>query len=166
MNVGSRGIVFEIDPNKNKVWEYIIPLFGDFPGTQGQNINSNSNFRAYKYAPDFPGFAGLDLTAGETIELGENPLACTFVVTSIENEALVEMEINYLPSSGTIQIHNPQIKQASFSLVDLMGRQLLNVSINELMHTVEVPTQWTGIYLIHIQTPNGGVYTEKIFLKG
>ena len=164
LNAGSPGIIFEIAPNKDKVWEYVIPLYGDFPGTQGQNINNNSTFRAYKYAPDFPGFAGLDLTAGETIEFGENPLACTFL-TSIENESLVEMDINYQPSSRTIQIHNPQIKQAHFSLVDLMGRQLLNVAINDLMHTVEVPTQWTGIYFIHIQTPNGGLYTEKIFLK-
>jgi len=145
-------------------WEY-----GDQPS---ENFYSaflsnaqRSNFRAYKYAPDYPGFEGLDLTAGETIELGENPLACTFVITSIENEALVEMEINYQPNSGTIQIHNPQINQANFSLVDLMGRQLLNVSINDVMHTVEVSTQWTGIYFIHIKTPNGGLYTEKIFLK-
>jgi len=164
LNVGSRGIIFEIDANRDKVWEYIIPLFGDTPGTQGQNISSNSNFRAYKYAPNFSGFAGLDLTPGETIEIGENPLACTFL-TSIENEALVEMDIHYQPSSGTIQIHNPQRQQADFSLVDLMGRQLLNVPINDLMHTVEVPTHSTGIYFIHIKTADGGIYTEKVFLK-
>ena len=140
------------------------PFVWRCPRHTGQNINNNSNFRAYKYAPNFPGFAGLDLTPGETIEIGENPLACTFV-TSIENEALVEMEINYQPSSRTIQIHNPQRQQANFSLVDLMGRQLLNVPINDLMHTIEVPTQWTGIYFIHIKTANGGIYTEKVFLK-
>jgi len=165
LNAGSPGTIFEIDPSKNKAWEYIIPLFGDTPGIQGQNINNNSNFRAYKYAPDFPGFEGLDLTAGESIEIGENPLECTFIISSTENESLVEMEINYQPSSGTIQIHNPQLQQASFSLVNLMGRQLMNLTIHDLMQTVEVPTQLTGIYFVHIKTPDGGLYTEKIFLK-
>lgn len=91
INSGSPGNIFEINPNREIVWEYEIPLFGDFPATQGQNVNNNSNFRAYKYVNDYKGFDGINIVVGDPIE--NNPSDCE-VLVGIE-ESLTEIQIYY-----------------------------------------------------------------------
>jgi len=58
------GHLFEITPDGEVVWEYVNPM-----GTQGaldylkdSQGNANAVFRAYRYGPDHPAFAGKDLT--------------------------------------------------------------------------------------------------------
>jgi hypothetical protein len=90
---GIIGYLFEVTPQKEVVWEYNDPVRGDWgpsiPGAKGYpgklnfkaawpqpptgEMNADppdggSVFRAYRYGPDFPGFAGKDLTPGSTIE--------------------------------------------------------------------------------------------------
>ena len=84
VNPGSTGVIFEIDADRNKVWEYVIPLYGDSPALQGGNVSNNSTFRAYRFGPDFPGFEGVDLTAGPTIELGNDMNNCMLAVNTDE----------------------------------------------------------------------------------
>ena len=54
---GAHGRIFEVTPTGQIVWEYISPFFeADRNGSQ-----SNATFRAHRYAPDYPAFAGRDL---------------------------------------------------------------------------------------------------------
>ncbi len=67
--VGAHGIIFELDKSGKRVWEYINPVlsqkaklkklekWNSLPGP-----GANMMFRAYKYPPDFPAFAGKDLS--------------------------------------------------------------------------------------------------------
>ncbi len=69
---GTKGKFFEIDPNGEIVWEYINPEKSD--GTivnQGEEPVSNI-FRALRYSPDYPAFAGRPLIPGNPIELNFN----------------------------------------------------------------------------------------------
>ena len=78
---GPKGEFFEIDSDGNKLWNYITPLDGDGPMSQGEappsggggggpgGASANLVFRAERYAPDFPGFTGKNLLPGPTIEL-------------------------------------------------------------------------------------------------
>ena len=74
---GSRGTFFEVTSEDEIVWLYINPVSvngplnqGDpvqsIPGNQGSTINV---FKIRRYAPDFPGFEGHDLTPGDPIEI-------------------------------------------------------------------------------------------------
>ena len=78
---GADGRVFEVAPDGTERWRYILPLDNGGRMNQGENPPSggggggpgggfpNTVFRAERYAPDFPGFAGRDLTPGPQIEI-------------------------------------------------------------------------------------------------
>ena len=72
---GMHGTFFEVTPAGKTVWKYINPMARNRPLHQGESvpiieeIPANEVYRAYRYAPDYPGLQGLDLTPGETIEL-------------------------------------------------------------------------------------------------
>lgn len=51
---GMQGRLFEVTPEGEVVWEFVSPFFG-YEARWG---NVNLVFRAYRYAPDFPGFQG------------------------------------------------------------------------------------------------------------
>jgi len=81
---GANGIVFEVTPQKQVVWQYNFPAFnappaagaraggpaarGAAPRGGGAANNARSIFRAYRYGPDFPGLKGKTLTPGKPIE--------------------------------------------------------------------------------------------------
>lgn len=58
---GAPGILFEVTPDGEVVWQYNNAVGG------GRG-NSRNVFRAYRFAADFPGLAGRDLTPGEPME--------------------------------------------------------------------------------------------------
>ena len=72
---GVHGTLFEVTPAGKTVWKYVNPMTGNGPLLQGESVPiikemlANHMFRAYRYAPDYPGLQGLDLTPGEPIEL-------------------------------------------------------------------------------------------------
>ena len=77
---GVHGTLFEVTPAGKIVWKYINPRIGKGPLRQGESVPletvrpgvespGNLVYRAYRYAPDYPGLQGLDLTPGEPIEL-------------------------------------------------------------------------------------------------
>ena len=76
---GARGTIFEVTPAGKTVWKYVNPTNSYGPLRQGEPVPleqarrgegpANQVYRAYRYAPDYPGLQGLDLTPGEPIEL-------------------------------------------------------------------------------------------------
>ena len=89
---GASGTLFEVTPKGNVVWKYINPVSRQHPGTPDsrparpaadnrgkpddgpgrrngpKDEPTNTVFRAYRYAPDYPGLTGKDLTPGEKLE--------------------------------------------------------------------------------------------------
>lgn len=65
---GLHGAFFEVTPAGEVVWRYINPVNIDGPVYQGDSITNNSVFKIWRYPPDYPGFAGRDLTPGDPIE--------------------------------------------------------------------------------------------------
>ena len=71
----SHGQVIEIDSDGEIVWEFVNPAArggliaqGDPPGPEGVSYYSrNLLSRVHKYSPDYPGFAGKDMTPGERL---------------------------------------------------------------------------------------------------
>ncbi len=62
---GTWGLIFEVTPAGEIVWKYRNPLRGK-PGPRQDR--RHMVFQAQRYAPDYPGLAGQDLTPGKTIE--------------------------------------------------------------------------------------------------
>ena len=95
INEGTEGRFFEVTTQRRIVWEYRNPVVGRGPSgilRQGQRppinqqirglkipgVFTNLVFRAYRYGPEFSGFAGRDLTAGAPIELQRAAVATAF----------------------------------------------------------------------------------------
>ncbi len=79
---GTRGTIFEVTPAGKTVWKYANPATSDGILRQGVPLEqqgddgewpANQLYRAYRYAPDYPGLQGLDLTPGAPIELYDTP---------------------------------------------------------------------------------------------
>ena len=76
------GNVFQVTPDGKLVWQYVYPMDGNAPLKQGEEpsisaqwagdtLANNIVYRAYWYAPDYPGLQKYDLTPGATIEIYE-----------------------------------------------------------------------------------------------
>jgi len=78
---GPQGSFFEVNAATQTVWRYVCPLVNGEPLPQGhQPPAANQVFRATRYATDYDGLAGHDLTTHGTIELPPNaPFAVTDV---------------------------------------------------------------------------------------
>lgn len=64
------GEFYEVDPDGEVVWLYVNPVGPSGVLTQGDDPNGLQNaFRCSRYAPDFAGFKGRDLTPTGPIEL-------------------------------------------------------------------------------------------------
>jgi hypothetical protein len=73
---GVVGHLFEITPTGEMVWQYVNPMVrggilaqGELPGKDMRGHLWNAVFKVHRYAPDYPGLAGRDLTPKGVIEL-------------------------------------------------------------------------------------------------
>jgi hypothetical protein len=73
---GVHGTLFEVTSDKEIVWLYVNPVLNTGPMTQGDEIpldhrghQYNAVFKIQRYATDYPGLVGRDLTPGDPIEL-------------------------------------------------------------------------------------------------
>ena len=74
--VGVIGHLFEITPEGEMVWQYVNPMVrggilaqGELPRKDMRGHLWNAVFKVHRYAPDYPGLAGRDLTPKGVIEL-------------------------------------------------------------------------------------------------
>jgi hypothetical protein len=67
---GFSGTIFEVTPENEVVWKYNVPI--DFKPGRGTMLffggSRNPVFRAYRYAPTYPGLANRELKPGITID--------------------------------------------------------------------------------------------------
>lgn len=93
---GATGHLFEVALDGTVVWDYVNPEgnFGISP--QGVNPQQNTLFRAPRYAPDFPGFEGKDLTPGDPLE-GPSTFACTLFPEPDDSSSSVLPAIQHAP---------------------------------------------------------------------
>jgi hypothetical protein len=72
---GRSGHFFEVTPDGTVVWDYVNPVFQDGRVTQGDPVpTTNQVFKIRRYPPDYPAFAGKDLTPGGPLESFNPPL--------------------------------------------------------------------------------------------
>jgi hypothetical protein len=67
---GFSGTIFEVTPEREVVWKYNVPI--DFKPGRGTMLffggSLNPVFRAYRYAPTYPGLSNRELKPGMTID--------------------------------------------------------------------------------------------------
>ncbi len=72
---GPAGNFIEVTSSGELVWNYVSPVTNSGATTQGTPpVGGNSVFRSPRYAPDYAGFTGVDLTPGDPIEQYTRPI--------------------------------------------------------------------------------------------
>ncbi len=162
INAGSPGNIFEVNLNKEIVWQYIIPLFGDTPATQGGNVSNNGNFRAYKFPKDFSGFQDIDIIPGDPIENDNNPLQDCNEVNSIAQINHTTFDISQKEELISIQSNEQNWNLGFYTIQGLpIHLHYCKTKDYQFLHHVKVP----GIYFLTIQTQSGQNFTKKLFLQ-
>ena len=145
---GINGRIFEIDPNENMVWEYIIPVNNNTGAiaTQGDDAGSfaNATFRAIKYPLDYAAFTSRDLTPGSPIELNPDLTPCnTLNITDFSFN-----NINIYPNPvSDILIIESTLKIDNIELYTILGSKVVSISNT---NTIDLSTLNSGLYLIKI----------------
>jgi hypothetical protein len=149
---GTGGHLLEVTPEGQTVWEYIVPVAGNAPATQGQILQTNDVFRAYRFAADSPELAGLDLTPGEPIELEPLDYDCALPDTATSTSQAPGGDVRAFPNPFTDQLllELPPGDGFTVEVMDARGRPL--VRLDQASDQVILPTpQWpAGLYIARI----------------
>lgn len=146
---GLPGHVFEIDSSDNVVWQYKIPISAPgTPYTQGDVVTSvKSLFLMKRYASDYIGFDGQDLTPGVQIEL--NPSTCTSIAGI---EELANNEYHIYPNPATDYLELTQLNpDFEVSVTDGLGRLLYTFETNKSDFRIDCSEWKSGIYYLRHQ---------------
>lgn len=97
---GTHGVLVEVNPSKEIVWEFVNPVVlegvlkqGQTPTLDVRGHQYNAVFKVRRYAPDYPGLQGKDLTPrGTLVEGDEVPVEppSTTTSTPIPSDLVVE----------------------------------------------------------------------------
>lgn len=166
VNEGQPGRIFELDENKNVIWQYINPVGKDNTVfSQGQNPINNYVYKAEIIYPDHPGLSGRTLIPGESVE--RNPLPLPSIcnnVTSINNTSMENISIFPNPFNEFFSISlDKNIPDAGIMVYDVFGKLVyekqLNIAINQNYSLqIDIPK---GIYFINLIDNSNNNFTYK-----
>jgi len=158
---GQLGQLFEVNQDKEKVWEYINPVLGPFISEQGEVNPESTVFSTERYSLDFPGIP-------ESVNLG-NPIEqfsdyeCTITLEEVNvvDRGLDDVKLYANPVDEIIQIRNPLFYNLDCSVYDLYGRQVIPTFTSNEMNIQISNNLRSGYYLLKVS--NKKLNAENIF---
>ncbi len=128
---GMKGRIFEVTPEGDIVWEYVNPVVRSGPLAWNEEIppfspgnerQQNTVFRAYRYASDYPGLEGQDLTPKGPVERMSTPIEG--VDEAPRGFALHQNWPNPFNSSTSISFSIPQRSRVRLTIYNAIGQQV------------------------------------------
>ncbi|MBN1757538.1 MAG: aryl-sulfate sulfotransferase, partial [Chitinispirillaceae bacterium] len=170
---GPQGTLWEVDSEKDIVWKYLSPVTSSGITQQGQNpgggmgMSPNQCFRAYRYAPDFAGFAGKNIKPPATPLEGGNlitvePGKVVNVSTSgdVHVPEIFSLSSHTNPTSATaINITIPRNTDVAVKIYNADGREVATL-VNQYLSTGNYSFPWNanglagGMYFVRLVTKN------------
>ncbi len=159
---GIQSTVFEVNAANEIVWQYVNPVRSGGGGveTQGaENPNGSLLFRFNRYAPDFEGFQGKELTPGEFIELEPDGQLCPDFV-SMQDVFLNSIKVYPNPAQYELIIEHEQPLQ-SIVLYNAAGEKVTELQTSNIQMKLPVQNMEPGYYLLVI----GNDIFKKIIIQ-
>lgn len=153
---GSVGNFFEINSEKEIVWNYVNPVsnIGGEILSQGDEAASNTTFRAIKYAKDYDAFQGKKIEIQDPIELNFNLNPCNSL--SVKNNSL-ENEISIYPNPSN-DIFNLNIIVDTVVVFNNFGKQIISI---KKTNKIDLNNYASGIYFVKINLESN-IIVKKI----
>jgi len=133
---GTWGRFFEVTNEGELVWLYVNPVIGSGPMYYEDPIPGTQNwaFRVYRYAPDYPGFEGRDLTPGDPIELYPTSIEEINLDLVPKQFELYQNYPNPFNPSTKIKFAIPTDEFVNLIIYNVLGKTI-TILVNEQMHT-------------------------------
>jgi hypothetical protein len=171
------GRFFEVMPDTSVVWRYVNPMIDSVALHQGDTVpgSANAAFRAPRYASDYPGLAGRDLTPGYPIERYASPSLSIASPDSAHHCPGASLSASPCPSRGRVVIgyRTPVEGHVRVSVYSLLGAETRTLvdGCRPAGHQVIIWDGTTdsgnrigpGVYVCRLSSP-GGCATEKVLL--
>lgn len=145
--VARQGRIFEINNSGELVWEYLTPMRGGIPISQGDilNLSDNFTFSARKYPVNYPAFDGKDMSPKGYIELNpsENCLSTSTTIISNELSVFPNPAVDYIDISSSIS--------SKVKIMDIMGRVEKETNIGIGKSTIDISNFNRGLYFMVFQ---------------
>ena len=161
---GRLGYSFELTPNNDIVWEYITPLRGGSPATQGDTltINNNLTFRMKRYPADFAAFDGKDLSAKGWIELEPDSTYCDQLTSTEEILDQTAYKVFPNPTSDLLTIEWDGMFYANIQIYNAIGQRVASFDKCSGGRKYLSTSAWTeGVYFVTID----GQYSRKVVIQ-
>ncbi|MCP4551983.1 MAG: T9SS type A sorting domain-containing protein [Bacteroidetes bacterium] len=165
---GVTGTFFEVNENKDIVWEYINPVNDNGPINQNTTAENNNVFRCTRYAPDYLGLKNKDLSSQGYIESGST-FTCDLYSVGISNTELDNIKYKIYPNPA-----NNYIKLSTIDIPDVdLKVEIFNVNgqclIKEFFKSdnaelrIDVSSLNNGIYFINVSNGSDN-WLEKLIV--
>jgi hypothetical protein len=128
----TKGRFWEVTADSQVVWRYMCPEVsaGDSIMYQGDTVShgpvgwESNSFRAVRYAPNYPGLAGHDLTPGYPVELYRTRQNAGVAQTPLAGGVSIGLAVGPNPfgRSATIRVSLPRAAQAKLAIYSADGR--------------------------------------------
>jgi len=153
---GDDGRIFEINSEKEIVWEYVSPIqFGNVMSVEDTLLpfvsgTANACFRATKYAPDYPGLSGYSLIPYWPIEQGYlEPYSCSGYKQT-NNFGFVSIDVFPNPVSNELTVSFDQLKEYTIRLFDSNGSMVYDNTRKTDRESLDMSTFSQGMYFLQI----------------
>ena len=161
---GSKGQFFEVDHDGNIVWKYVSPVSVSGFIAQGVTAANNLVFRAERYAPDFAGFTGKDLTSQGLIETGST-YSCsvyTDINVVLKKENNISLRINL--SENELTVSSPlEIKTAS--IYNAMGQLIYLENPESNSFSISISKLNSGVYILNTLSTSNTRIAQKFTIQ-
>ena len=176
------GLFFEVTHDSQVVWRYLNPVTDSTRLFQGDTVpkgtwaRQNCTFRIARYAPDYPGLVGHDLTPGRPLERYARP--SLGMAEAAPRPRLVPAALSVHPNparaGNAISLQSTASGPAKVSVFDASGRLIRVLPVARPPSPVPYSLTWDGrdasgrlcppgVYVCRLTAP-GTNATTKILL--
>ncbi len=155
---GPMGRMREVEPDGTLTWEYQNPDTGGGLLTQGDFVSASGVFKARRYPPDYPGFAGRDLTPGDPVELFTRPAPPATGTLRIDKQGAGAFRIGLTWSDGGCPSFDYHVLYGDLANVatSTIDAALCNVGTTGAFSWNGTPA--TSIFMLLVGTDDMGIY--------
>ncbi len=148
---GRQGYAFELTPDNQLAWEYVVPLKNGQPVSQGTNLvlNDNLTFRMDRYPATYSAFNGKDLSPKGWLELEPDSTFCNKILSTGERPNRYRLTVAPNPAKGQVTLQWEGSNEATLQVFDWTGRAVTGQArFGSGRTSLDISGWQSGIYFI------------------
>ncbi len=148
---GRWGYLFELTPEDELVWEYLVPLKSGRMVEQGAELSivDNITFRCERYPLDYPPFSNVDTDTESYIEINPNIAFCTLTTTNETQVGSHDIIVYPTATQHSLYIENNE-QAVQLHLIDMHGRTVMQSEAVAGINTLDVSELHPGLYWLKL----------------